>query len=79
MRRTGVILFNAGTEVTFTSYTYDDANDKPDHLISLSNWKAETAICISSFDYTYDNESDGWSWSIPRKTRSRQPTTILIA
>ncbi len=37
MRRTELALFNAGTEVTFTSYTYDDANDKPDHLVTLAN------------------------------------------
>ena len=54
MRRTGLTLFNSGTEVTFTSYTYDDAHNKPNHLIALSNWKAGTDICISSFDYTYD-------------------------
>ncbi len=58
MRRTGLTLSNAGDEITFTSYTYDDANDKPDHLITLANWKAGTDVCISRFDYTYDNEGN---------------------
>jgi RHS repeat-associated protein len=64
MRRTGVTLFNAGTEVTFTSYTYDDANDKPDHLITLSNWKAGTDIAISTFNYTYDVEGNRLSMEV---------------
>ncbi len=64
MRRIGLTLFNAGTEATFTSYTYDDANDKPDHLISLSNWQAGTNICISSFDYTHDNEGNRLSMEV---------------
>lgn len=33
-------------------------------MIGLSNWKADTDVCFSSFTYTYDNEGNRLSMDV---------------
>ena len=64
MRRTGLALFNAGTEVAFTAYTYDDANLKFDHMTGLTNSRFSPQTTISRFAYAFDNEGNRLSMSV---------------
>ena len=64
MRRTGLALFNAGTEVAFTAYTYDDANLKFDHMTGLANSRFSPQTTISRFAYSFDNEGNRLSMSV---------------
>ncbi len=64
MRRTSTAAFNSGTGVSETLYSYDDANSRPDHLITLENKKIPGGETISRFDYTYDNEGNRLSMAV---------------